>query len=533
MYRFLGLGTHPNDDQNKIHVLGRQYDPIKTQETEGKDLDLNSRFQQVLDSIKDGNKKSTTYSQSFIDDVYSKIWLTYRAGFPPIARDKDSPTFTLGALLRGQFDFNEIGFTSDAGWGCMIRTSQSLLANALLFLHLGRDWVFKAKDPANVEHDRIISWFVDIPDEPFSIHNFVQQGIKCCDKKPGEWFGPSAASRAIKNLCKEYPPCGLRVYFSSDCGDVYDTEVRELAYGDSDTFTPILVLLGIRLGVEKVNLYIGDLLRECLSLKQSVGISGRKTSFLALLSIGFQGDYLFYLIPTFPKKALTFGKHGEPVHRLQTKKTDENAAGQYPVFKYWIQIMKQTMMTAMKASKTTASTLKFFRVLMSNQSTHQKVTKLHLSHMDPSMLIGFLITSEDDFNDWKENIGKKDPSHKIVHITETKVSESTSNFQFNSLRSNSIADYDNCSGEDCDSAAIASDSDDFVDLAADFAVTGLEPRTHTGVDDETSSDYVQHFPIRRFSQPVIVSREDVVPTLSEDNGVIALDDKMSGISVGR
>ncbi|ANZ76419.1 BA75_04077T0 [Komagataella pastoris] len=531
MYRFLGLGTHPNDDQNKIHVLGRQYDPIKTPEGEGKDLDLNSRFQQVLDSIKDGNRKSANYSQSFIDDVYSKIWLTYRAGFPPIARDKDSPTFTLGALLRGQFDFNEVGFTSDAGWGCMIRTSQSLLANALLFLHLGRDWVFKAKDPANVDHDRIISWFVDIPDEPFSIHNFVQQGIKCCDKKPGEWFGPSAASRAIKNLCKEYTPCGLRVYLSSDCGDVYDTEVRELAYGDSDTFTPILILLGIRLGVEKVNPVYWDSLRECLSLKQSVGIAGGRPC-SSHYFYGFQGDYLFYLDPHLPQKALTFGSTEKPVHRLQTKKTDENAAGQYPVSN--TDANNETSHDDCYESKLDNS--KYVEILscLDVKSVHTpKVTKLHLSHMDPSMLIGFLITSEDDFNDWKENIGKKDPSHKIVHITETKVSESTSNFQFNSLRSNSIADYDNCSGEDCDSTAIASDSDDFVDLAADFAVTGLEPRTHTGVDDETSSDYVQHFPIRRFSQPVIVSREDVVPTLSEENGVIALDDKMSGISVSR
>lgn len=84
----------------------------------------------------------------FYEDFTSRIWLTYRSQFAPI-RDT-----TLAALSydpndplcgpppsppsKKWFGLAEKGWTSDAGWGCMLRTGQSLLANTLLHLHLGR-----------------------------------------------------------------------------------------------------------------------------------------------------------------------------------------------------------------------------------------------------------------------------------------------------------------------------------------------------------------------------------------------------------
>jgi len=92
----------------------------------------------------------------FYADFTSRVWITYRSHFQPI---RDS---SLTALEREQAETaaavaagcpvpisssppskrwwpgGEKGWTSDAGWGCMLRTGQSLLATALIHLHLGR-----------------------------------------------------------------------------------------------------------------------------------------------------------------------------------------------------------------------------------------------------------------------------------------------------------------------------------------------------------------------------------------------------------
>ena len=89
----------------------------------------------------------------FYADFTSRVWITYRSHFHPI---RDS---SLTVLEREQAEAaaagvstpisssppskrwwpgGEKGWTSDAGWGCMLRTGQSLLATALIHLHLGR-----------------------------------------------------------------------------------------------------------------------------------------------------------------------------------------------------------------------------------------------------------------------------------------------------------------------------------------------------------------------------------------------------------
>jgi cysteine protease ATG4 len=87
-----------------------------------------------------GPENDEEWPSSFLDDFESRIWLTYRSNFPLIPKSQDPSAvtaMTFSVRLRSQL-VDQAGFTSDAGWGCMIRSGQSLLANALLILQLGR-----------------------------------------------------------------------------------------------------------------------------------------------------------------------------------------------------------------------------------------------------------------------------------------------------------------------------------------------------------------------------------------------------------
>ena len=151
-----------NDDASGscIWCLGREYaarntrDPLEVkeeeltlteptftgqdshQETEGTKLAATNAASPEQSQAKSHDSEvDQGWPSDFLDDCESRLWFTYRSNFTAIKKSSDA-SVTISVRLRNMGD--QGGFTSDTGWGCMIRSGQCLLANALSMLRLGR-----------------------------------------------------------------------------------------------------------------------------------------------------------------------------------------------------------------------------------------------------------------------------------------------------------------------------------------------------------------------------------------------------------
>lgn len=334
----------------------------------------------------------------FLIDCKTRIFFSYRTNFPPIEKSIDGPSpINLNVLFRDNIFntvnnviYNPNSFTTDIGWGCMIRTGQSLLGNALQIVSLGRDFRI---DKNNVDEKfldkKIIEWFYDSPKCPFSIHNFVKKGSLLSDKKPGEWFGPAAASTSIKSLIEDFPDCGIDYCIVSiSSGDIFKPRVNEIFNQDKNK--SILFLLGVKLGLTNyINKYYWDDVKDILQNKFTCGIAGGRPS-SSLYFFGYSNDDLLYFDP----------------HKAQEKLDD-----------------------------------------LFIESCHtQEYRRIQISDIDPSMLIGFIIKGENDWIEFEKSI----KSNKIINIMEKtpivddihfEISdENTDDFMNNDLESKTVDD---------------------------------------------------------------------------------------------
>ena len=103
-------------------------------------------FEQLPNTSDVPSLDSADWPKEFLDDFESRLWFTYRSNFPPISKSADPRAahgLSIATKFRSQLS-GQTAFTSDTGWGCMIRSGQSVLANALLLLQFGRG---KSEDP--------------------------------------------------------------------------------------------------------------------------------------------------------------------------------------------------------------------------------------------------------------------------------------------------------------------------------------------------------------------------------------------------
>ncbi|KAI1262032.1 cysteine protease atg4 [Xylariaceae sp. FL1019] len=304
---------------------------------------------------------------AFLDDFESRIWMTYRSDFPPISKSQDPnalAALSFSMRLKTQLS-DQNGFTSDSGWGCMIRSGQSLLANAMAMQRLGRVW---RRGTQEAEERKILASFADDPKAPYSIHNFVRHGASACGKYPGEWFGPSATARCIQALTNTHEQT-LRVYSTGDGPDVYEDNFMKVAKPDGSTFHPTVVLVGTRLGIDKITPVYWEALVASLQMSQSIGIAGGRPS-SSHYFIGVQGFHFFYLDPHYTRPVLPYR------HNVANYTPEEI-----------------------------------------NTCHTRRLRRLHVKEMDPSMLIGFLIRDQEDWEDWRRGV-KHVQGKAIIHVSD-------------------------------------------------------------------------------------------------------------------
>uniref|UniRef100_T1J1K5 Cysteine protease n=1 Tax=Strigamia maritima TaxID=126957 RepID=T1J1K5_STRMM len=236
-------------------------------------------------------------------DFCTRIWLTYRREFE---------------------ELDGSSYTTDCGWGCMLRSGQMLLAEGLVRHLMGRDWRFKVNEyqspGQNEMHRQIVRWFGDTPDEksPFALHHLVAIG-KSMGKKAGDWYGPASVAHimrhALENSANKHSLLeGLHIYVAQDC-TVYKGDVLKLCTGSSlggDVWQGVVIFVPLRLGGESFNHVYAHCVRIFLSDPNCIGIIGGRPKH-SLYFVGYQDDKLIHLDPHYCQEVVDVSAHDFPL----------------------------------------------------------------------------------------------------------------------------------------------------------------------------------------------------------------------------
>eukprot|EP01113_Clastostelium_recurvatum_P040458 TRINITY_DN6292_c0_g1_i5.p1 TRINITY_DN6292_c0_g1~~TRINITY_DN6292_c0_g1_i5.p1 ORF type:complete len:466 (-),score=83.22 TRINITY_DN6292_c0_g1_i5:112-1509(-) len=255
----------------------------------------------------------------FIENFSSLLWFSYRKDFPPIGSSS---------------------ITSDIGWGCMLRTGQMMLAQALVRHLLGKGWRPSPRDklsPFSV-YRQIVRWFSDspLPQHPYSIHNIVRKNRansrmhgSVSQDRIEEWYAPTKIAKVLQCLVRRHLGRTLSVYVAED-GMLYldkiiegcdttrskpgnqEANQNELHPDDGEVHPPspspttdpndgwrsLIIVVPVRLGVESLNPVYVETIQEFFRLPQSIGILGGRPK-KSFYFVGYQDESMLYLDPHF------------------------------------------------------------------------------------------------------------------------------------------------------------------------------------------------------------------------------------------
>ncbi|XP_023599973.1 cysteine protease ATG4B isoform X9 [Myotis lucifugus] len=245
-------------------------------------------------------------------------------------------------------------------------------------------WILGRKYSVFTEKDEILSdvasrlWFTYRKNFPAIAQMGVGEG-----KSIGQWYGPNTVAQVLKKLaifdtwsalavhiamdntvvmedirrlCRSSLPCAEATAFPADSeGHCNGLPAGAEVTNRPSLWRPLVLLIPLRLGLTDINEAYVETLKGCFMMPQSLGVIGGKPN-SAHYFIGYVGEELIYLDPHTTQPAVEL--------------TDS--------------------------------------FLIPDESFHcqHPPSRMSIGELDPSIAVGFFCKTEDDFNDWCQQVKK-------------------------------------------------------------------------------------------------------------------------------
>ncbi|XP_077965893.1 cysteine protease ATG4B-like [Styela clava] len=309
--------------------------------------------------------------EQFCEAAKSKLWFTYRKGFDSIGGT---------------------GPTSDSGWGCMLRCGQMMLAQTLLRLKMSPQWKWRPNELQSSKYYEVLKDFADERTSCYSIHQIAQMGVQE-GKEVGQWFGPNTIAQVLKKLSAFDNKNDITVYVAMD-NTICTKDVEKLCLNSSvensatsfsisneqedqpssscrtntaKIWKPLVLFIPLRLGLSEINPVYFENIKECLTWKESVGIIGGKPNH-AYYFIGHTNtDYMVFLDPHTTQPAAVWDD------KIVEIEHDNSYHCEYP-------------------------------------------SKMPMSHLDPSLALGFLCKTKKEFEGICERVKTQKSSKESLPL---------------------------------------------------------------------------------------------------------------------